>query len=516
MTTSVHSKIDNGETVALTSPFIHKFQTSQANYIYDVNRNSILRVSRQAFRIIDDYSSKTLDEIIIKFKDDMPESEVRAAYTELKEASSTENYFISSRPRKIQYSLDESNLWEMLSGRLNMMTLEVTQQCNLRCAYCPYTGTYTDQRQHSPKYMTVETVRAAIDFLHSHSQLSEHVSIGFYGGEPLLNAKLIKDSVAYAKECFGTKPVQYHMTTNATILTQETAEWLIENDFNLVISLDGPQSLHDRYRRDTGGRGSYQRVQENLQILRALDPEFYINNVSINMVLAPPYSYDSLDDFLQGTAAVQGIRVRASYVDGHGTTFYDDCGGERESDQRDYEHLYEGYLALLAAGQIDHFHPAPRHALMEALFGEEITRTAANLIPSDPLGPVFHPGGICVPGIKKLYVSYDGRFFICEKVSSASDLFCIGDLAVGINAGKVFHLIEKYFALLEDCTSCFAARHCTLCFNRAYSGSSLCASVKMNYCRVRRKTFHKQLISIMGVLEKNPKAFDYVKYINFE
>ena len=68
---------------------------------------------------------------------------------------------------------------------LNQIVLQVTQNCNLRCSYCAYSGSYYN-RKHSNKQMSKETALRAVDFFMEHSSEIEDATIGFYGGEPLL------------------------------------------------------------------------------------------------------------------------------------------------------------------------------------------------------------------------------------------------------------------------------------------------------------------------------------------
>ncbi|WP_227060852.1 4Fe-4S cluster-binding domain-containing protein [[Clostridium] scindens] len=76
--------------------------------------------------------------------------------------------------------------------KLQQLTLQVTQQCNLRCEYCIYSGIYDGNRTHANKRMNFEVARKAIDFFLEHSIETSDVVIGFYGGEPLLEFELIR------------------------------------------------------------------------------------------------------------------------------------------------------------------------------------------------------------------------------------------------------------------------------------------------------------------------------------
>ncbi len=87
----------------------------------------------------------------------------------------------------------------ILENNLNTMALQLTQNCNLRCKYCVYSGNY-ENRKHSSLKMNKEIAYRAIDFFVRHSSDSEKLHLGFYGGEPLLEFELIKGCVEYIKK----------------------------------------------------------------------------------------------------------------------------------------------------------------------------------------------------------------------------------------------------------------------------------------------------------------------------
>lgn len=88
----------------------------------------------------------------------------------------------SSIEEIVHYSIDD---YASHINNLQMLTLQVTQNCNLRCSYCVYSGNYKN-RTHSNLRMSFDVAKKAIDYLFEHSINLEKVSIGFYGGEPLL------------------------------------------------------------------------------------------------------------------------------------------------------------------------------------------------------------------------------------------------------------------------------------------------------------------------------------------
>jgi len=133
---------------------------------------------------------------------------------------------------------------------ITQMLIELTRDCNLRCAYCPTSGKYAETGARRSE-MTPAICRKAVDFFCSGNNAEKGV-LSFYGGEPLLKFGLIRDTVEYVKQTYNGNKFSFSMTTNGTLLTEETMKFLIENDFLLSFSLDGPQPVNDRYREYAG------------------------------------------------------------------------------------------------------------------------------------------------------------------------------------------------------------------------------------------------------------------------
>ena len=163
-------------------------------------------------------------------------------------------------------------------------TLCLTHACNLRCAYC-YAG-----EKHAVR-MRWETARKAVDF--SLGQTLKHAAakgrapaaqLGFFGGEPLLEWKLLQDATRHASEEAGRLgiPLKKTVTTNMTLLDEAKAAWLMENHFWVGLSLDGNAAMHDTLRVDSHGCGShakcmaalayYRGSQANGEVIVVIDP----------------------------------------------------------------------------------------------------------------------------------------------------------------------------------------------------------------------------------------------------
>ena len=157
-----------------------------------------------------------------------------------------------------------------LPGAVIGITLLLAQSCNLACTYCyGQEGAYG-----GGGLMSAGTARQAVDWLLANSDGTGRVHVSFFGGEPLLNLPVLKETVAYAKErtAAAGKEVHFGITTNATLVDEETAAYLAQERIEPLVSCDGPAEVHDRQRPFAGGRGSHAAVVAGAARLRAAFP----------------------------------------------------------------------------------------------------------------------------------------------------------------------------------------------------------------------------------------------------
>lgn len=147
--------------------------------------------------------------------------------------------------------------------KVNSLMLMLASNCNLKCTYC-----YSEQGTYggNSSFMSWDVAKAAIDLMLRNSD-DRPTNIIFFGGEPLLNFRLLKRIVNYANEEFlkrGRK-VCFSVTTNGTIFTDEIGTFLDKNQFWILVSLDGPDFIHDKWRRFKNGKGSHDVIVSNIQ-----------------------------------------------------------------------------------------------------------------------------------------------------------------------------------------------------------------------------------------------------------
>ncbi len=144
-------------------------------------------------------------------------------------------------------------------------TLHLTAACNMACSYC-----YAPPR--ACPGMALETGKKALDF--AARTTKESCGIVFFGGEPLLHKKLIRDLVAYGREMERYRAGRFHfkLTTNGLLLDEEFLDFSIHNDVLIAMSFDGVREAHDRHRRFSDGRPTFDILYPKLKMLLASRP----------------------------------------------------------------------------------------------------------------------------------------------------------------------------------------------------------------------------------------------------
>lgn len=140
--------------------------------------------------------------------------------------------------------------------------------CNLNCEYCFY---LEKEALFGPseQYRMPDAVLAAFINNYVASQPTPEVAFVWQGGEPtLLGIDFFKKMIDLQKPFAGHKKVSNALQTNGTLLTDEWCSFLKKNNFMVGISLDGPKEIHDRYRRDRAGNGSFDKVMRGLKLLQ--------------------------------------------------------------------------------------------------------------------------------------------------------------------------------------------------------------------------------------------------------
>ena len=241
---------------------IHQYKLNGYNIVLDVYSASV--------HVTDDLAYDAIHLIDSGMSEEAATEELRKMHPEAS-AEELADTFADIHELTEQGKLFTKDVYEKAAGYLKQQStvvkalcLLVAHTCDLNCSYC-----FASQGKFHGKegIMTIETAKRAIDFLVENSGNRRNLEVDFFGGEPLLNFELCKETVAYARSIEKThnKNFRFTLTTNGVKLTDEVIEWANKECYNVVLSLDGRKEVHDRFRVDRAGRGSYDRIVPNFQ-----------------------------------------------------------------------------------------------------------------------------------------------------------------------------------------------------------------------------------------------------------
>ena len=337
-------------------------------------------------------------------------------------------YISLSQSKKILKNTD-------LSGEVCEIHLILAENCNLACRYC-YCA--KSNPVHCQKLMPVEVARKAVDFLFA--QKSHDLNITYFGGEPLLNKKVLDDIMAYSKQCNHdhARKVSYSLTTNATLLDGKTIDYIVKDNFGLMVSLDGPKELHDAQCPDKSGNGTYDRATANIRKIMKRRPV----GVRATMIHPLPNLRKLIDFFVKFGFNSMVLGMASNRQD---TPNECDLTGEDLAESvRQHEQLLPWMLSYLRQAK------RPPYFLHERWY-DAIRNGEATASP--------HPCA-CGAGTRVIAVDTKGNFYPCSKFVGLKK-WRIGSLAKGLDLDKVKEQWGKYVtAISRHCGKCWAYPVC--------------------------------------------------------
>lgn len=489
-------------------PLYKKFFVDQQYFIYDTATNHIVEVDENIYNNFEDV-----------FSSGMLENDVET-YSSLLEMRNKFGLF-PDPPKSVRignYSTD--SLKEILSGGLNLMQLEVVQDCNFRCSYCFFGGGYEYQRPHQPQTMSKKTAEDALQFYLRHSSqkvalqqkyhytsdiAAERLALTFTGGEPLLNFDVIKYAILRCEEIFAD-PVSFNMTTNGLLLDGEIADFLLQHNVSITVSLDGPEHLHNRYRRDRNGQGTHSRIMENLRRFQekytALRSDLFF---SINCTLAEPIDFLELHTFfheLQLDLPMVKV-ITTSGVIGGANNEYSNTISVSPSLPNNYLKLrddyWEKYGKSVNRSSCDDLflrnllEPPLRHIGMRSTY-------------SSWVGANFKSGP-CTLGLSRPLVTLTGDIFPCERIRM-SDEFCVGNIYTGFDIEKINAARDSLISELSDeCCKCWCVHLCEVCHSHVTCFEGGRMTVSKDACDETRAMLEIDMAFYLSFYKNNPERF---------
>ena len=244
---------------------IHQYQLGGYNIVLDVCSGSVHVVDEVAYDIIGLLEQHSKEEILHKMAQkyaDRPEitpEDLAECYGQVNGLKEAGKLFAPDTFEPMAGKLKEKT-----AGVVKALCLHIAHTCNLNCSYCfASQGKYHGERA----IMSFEVGKRALDFLIENSGTRRNLEVDFFGGEPLMNFQVVKDLVAYARsiEKEKGKNFRFTLTTNGVLVDDDVIQWANQECSNVVLSLDGRKEIHDRFRVDYAGKGSWEQIVPKFQ-----------------------------------------------------------------------------------------------------------------------------------------------------------------------------------------------------------------------------------------------------------
>lgn len=318
-----------------------------------------------------------------------------------------------------------------------------------------------------------------------------------------MRPSFIRECVEYAHEVMSGKKVFFNITTNAVPVTPGIAEFLFENGFSVMASIDGPAVYHDKYRVDAEGKGSFDRTIRGLKLLAEAYRKAGKGHIALSMVYTPPYSeekIDAIDCFLKELDWLPDTGIQISYPSDGSIPM--DCVTEADLNQdKDLmQWAFERYRKDYGKS----------NAMVKGVIEKRFAKLMQRPVLTRPVD-YYSLNGCCVPGQRKNYISTSGSIYVCEKISTSAPV--IGHVETGFYYETIKNVYIDGYAekSMDDCSGCWGLRLCDICYTSAFNekGEPDFREKKRN-CGYMLKSLERSIRDLSTLLEENPEEVDYL------
>lgn len=480
------------------------FKTRKGNdYIMDGNTNNVIPVDELFMKTLRLFES---DDATVEFvaneliKDGAGEMESRRAarvvskYKELGYFYRDEEY--EAKKRRFQKDFGTDSIAALYNnGVMFQLILNMTEDCNLRCKYCYLSEVYDYTRNRTCNTMSFDVAKRAINQFMTKIRKTmtfnpgKKAAVTFYGGEPLMNFSVLKSSVEYINKEYSDVDVLYNITTNGTLLNEEYAKFLTDNNFVISVSFDGSKENHDRNRVFANGTGSFDVIYSNLKRFKENYPDY----PTIRLLLVQDYYTDMLanDKFFEENANIIPNVAMVNFVSSTNTSYFDNVTQENIATYFDqYNQLIQKYIDLTIADK-------KFSSYLYMMMGMSLFIANGRPRVNDSKIPMLPFTSACIPGMK-ISVRTDGTYDMCERVNSTLP---IGDIDNDINNEVVKDIITDYNdKVTKSCHVCPISTICGAC----YSNCNCCETFKKPDCNNYVGSTAMNMSLLYSILEDDP------------
>jgi uncharacterized protein len=416
---------------------------------------------------------------------------------------SNNKYFDKSSNSQFRYN--GGNIKYYLANTRNI-TFEVTERCNLSCDYCIYGKHYTLGESHQNRNLDINVAKNTLDFLFKlwnstlNSSYDKKISIGFYGGEALLNFEFIYEIVNYVKGLpfFNQNRIEFSMTTNGVLLNKYIS-FLVENDFFLRISMDGGTEKNNSYRKFPNKKSAFKIIYDNVEAIKNKYPAYFEKRVNFVTVLHNRNTYSEVINFFRSNFNKEP-GVSELSTDSINLNFEKDFWEMHHSTPIISNDELENTVSNIKTQYDVDFDSLFRfiHA-----YSGYVKSNYSDLITNNK-DKSYMQTGTCQPFIRMIFITSEGRILPCERIGHQFELGFVNDLSVNIDFNNIASAYNKHFEnIYEKCKDCVHELKCTVCMFHTNIGSNDFNCTKFLKYSDNEKFFSSHILE----LEKKPNLY---------
>lgn len=480
------------------------FSTRDNHYLHSCRHKETLPVHPILQRIIQlhdegkDFGEN--DEVLCTYMKDEVEY-YRQKYDYLKDMQ------VIGKKDDVEYApLSEEMIRKELEN-LQVLTFVVTDKCNLKCRYCAYGEMYCGYDAREDGDLTFDKAKQVLDYLFNiwikakALSAKRTVTIGFYGGEPLMNFELIKQIVDYVDEhTFPHIEFQYNMTTNAMLL-DKYQDFLQKYEFRLLISLDGTEE-DDCHRVTAGGINSFKYVFPKIKKLKEIYSSYFEKYISFNSVLHSNSDVRRIVDFFEkefGKSPMLSELSRQNVIDNRlfSKMFLNVQAAIKQSGRQAFIDKKLMYVSPNISALTSYLHRYTNETFKDYRSMFYGTKRYS-----------FIPTGTCIPFNRKFLVTTNGKIMVCEHIDHKYAVGKVDEKSIHLDLveiGRKYN--EQYYdRIIQLCNKCYAQCNCTQCIFQTNIDNNP-VKCKSFYTYVR---FAEHLAANLDYLEHNRWSYKRV------
>jgi len=470
---------------------VHLFEYNNDKMLFDIASGMVLELNDFAYEFLDICRTKHWPEVTNLLRRKYPDvsvEEMKVILDQLKAKG-----LFARLPEFDEKAQEEriQALWEHHPYRLQLV---ISQSCNLSCVYC-----YMENNQSNARKLLMGREQAfqAVDHLTERSGRRHNLQVTFFGGEPLLNFRRIKEVVQYCKEAEQkyNREFVFELITNGTLLDGKIADFVIENDMLLFVSLDGWRQMHNKQRPSISGKDYHERILSNA---KRMDREYKKrkskHTVKVRANLTPEFcDVEAVINFFQshgfttiGISAIQDLPYSEGKTPGALSKEQ-----MKELEETSNEMLMEGFK---------HFKQGKRA-------GPYITKMLHKMVSS--LSQYHSTIGIrCGVGRNTNAVDVDGNIYPCHRYVNMKK-YILGHTETGMDEEKTK---AYYRQLIESarrtCSKCWIRHFCAggCPWERSAPDGTICNPLPSE-CENRRNGVERTLWMRKELRKVNPYLF---------